>query len=100
MKFCASCGSALEFFEFLDGELCSSCLKKDTQKQAPTQKNDEQPSDNELATSILGVEDNKIVLKSPEGWVLWSGAISEKNQLQTIMTRAQRILQIRKKRNK
>ena len=105
MKFCTSCGSALEFFEFLDGELCSNCLKnKESGKQADPSPPLSAPSPQENFTDmedvVLAFEDGKLVLKSSEGWVLWSGPASERHKMKTILKRARQILKIRKKRRK
>ena len=102
MKFCTSCGAALEFFEFLDGDLCSSCLGKDNAKKTPsTPSGKKKPFETEeLAGVCLYVEKNNIILKSAEGWVLWSGPMSESHQIQSVLNRAVQILKIRKKRAK
>ncbi len=102
MKFCTACGSALEFFEFLDDELCSTCLKKDNKcsSAAPARAEEAKVSIDELSDSILCFEDNKLVLKSEEGWVLWSAPCNEQNKIKTVLSRAQRILEIRRKRRK
>ena len=99
MRFCPACGGALEFFEFLDGELCTSCRKQST--AAATVRSpaaDPASSALDIPEAILCREDERLVLKSPEGWILWSGPDTESHQLQTILTRARRILEIRRKR--
>lgn len=101
MRFCSGCGSALEFFEFLDGELCAECLKKDATPAAPKPADnggDATPDLDMLAGATLCLENDKIVLKSPEGWVLWSGPADQASSLQSILSRAQRILSIRSRR--
>ena len=106
VKFCTSCGSALEFFEFLDGELCSSCLKnRQSDKEAnPSiavpEENGKHESLADMEKAVLSFENGKLILKSPEGWILWSGPANEKHQIKTVLGRARQILKIRKKRKK
>lgn len=100
MIFCKECGGALNLFETHDEEVCYSCLRKRIvpQRSAPAQ---EKPVHSDLlADAILSYEDQKLVVRSPEGWVLWSAPDNERHSLATILSRAQRIAEIRRKRQK
>ena len=100
MRFCTSCGSALEFFEFLDGELCSSCIDGSTREKKPAKPAAETENQlNGLGETTLCLEGDRLLLKSSEGWILWSAPINEQHKLQDVLGRAQRILDIRKKRS-
>jgi hypothetical protein len=101
MQFCTGCGGALNLFETNDEGLCASCWRKKPQTAAPLSAPAlPSPTDDDLATAVLSFENNSLVLTSEEGWVLWSSPCTEKNDLQTIMKRARRIYEIRKKRTK
>ncbi len=100
MKFCTSCNSPLEFFEFLDGDLCAHCLakKKEKPEGSPSETSDRAPESNGLGKAAIGVEKESIVIRSREGWILWSGSAADTHQLQTILKKARRIQDIRTKR--
>jgi hypothetical protein len=99
MKFCKDCGNALNLFETHDEEVCYTCLRKGLQeeKPAPVQ---ETGNGALLLDALFSHEDGKLVLRSPEGWILWSAPDSETHSLGTIQMRAKRIHEIRKKRQK
>jgi hypothetical protein len=48
----------------------------------------------------LSCENNKIVLRSKEGWELWSSPSDTQSELKTILARARQIYQIRLRRQK
>jgi len=102
MRFCTACGTALELFEFLDGELCTSCLKDSEKKPASSGKTQSAKNVGHrlLPQAVVAVEEGKLVIKSPEGWVLWSGSLDDDHQLDTILSQAERIHTIRMKRQK
>lgn len=101
MQFCTDCGSVLNLFEFPDEELCFSCRKSIEKKEVPPSP---QPAPtlnvSSLADAVLSHENGQIVLKSPEGWILWSVAETGSSTMDKIVKRAERILEIRQKRFK
>ena len=99
MKFCKACGQALNLFETQDEDICHSCLKKKIEKEkpAPVREKGEAPP---LGEMFLGYEEGKLVLRSPEGWVLWSGPDTETYRMEDILIRARKICEIRNKRKK
>ncbi len=93
MHFCKKCGGALHLFESNDEQLCRSCEKKAAQPDtAMFTKNDA------ISKAVFACENNRLTLKSQEGWILWSGLINEEVSLQDILSQAQRIYQIRSQR--
>ena len=99
MIFCKDCGEVLNLFATHDEEICYTCLRKGITQEspAPVRKtgNADPPSD-----ILLGHEDDKLVVRSPEGWILWSAPDNETHSLGAILARARRIHEIRKKRRK
>jgi len=98
MKFCPECKTALSLFDYHENELCNDCLRKKKTQEKPLPSH--QKTKFALSDCILSCEDDKMVLRTEEGTMLWSSASSEKNKLGSILQRAQRILEIRNKRNK
>jgi hypothetical protein len=97
MKFCTVCEKPLDFLEFLDGELCAACQ----QKQRPTAKPAEHELDIEtLLDATLSVSGDKVELRSPEGWVLWTAGAGQQQRVRSILSGAQKILEIRRKRSR
>ena len=96
MRFCSECGGALNLFETNDDNVCWSCVrKKEPIQPVPASR----PLDaDDLAEAVLYHKDNTLILKAKEGWVLWSGPDTDQVSLATIMERARRIHEIRKKR--
>ena len=99
MIFCKVCGEALNLFETRDEEVCYTCLRKDIQQGKPAPVRETGTMDF-LSEALLGHEDDKLVVRSPEGWILWSAPDSETHNLGAILARAKRIHEIRKKRQK
>jgi hypothetical protein len=106
MQFCKDCGTVLNLFGSNERDLCSSCiqLKKNIEPPAapapviggaPGQEQDQL-----LADAVLSCENDKIILRSKEGWELWSGPADDRTELQTILARARRIYEIRLRRQK
>lgn len=54
----------------------------------------------DIFSATFSYVDGKIMLKSEEGWILWSGSADQEHSLQTIIDRAAPILKIRSKRKK
>lgn len=107
MQFCKDCGTVLNLFGNNERELCSSCIqhkKKTDSLPAPVKTPGPAPLKAEnfelLADALLSYENNKIVLRSKEGWDLWSGTPGAQTELKTILDRAKRIYEIRLRRQK
>lgn len=105
MQFCDGCGAVLNLLEFPDEELCYSCRKKrDAEESTKMPPAPPAPEPNtafdisSLAQAVLSHENNQIVLKSPEGWILWSCPDNSTSTMEKIVKRAERILEIRNKR--
>jgi hypothetical protein len=88
-------------------ELCSSCIqhkkKPDpppTSALTPGLPATKEESVELLADTLLSYENNKIVLRSKEGWDLWSSTPGVQTDLKTILARAGRIYAIRLRRQK
>lgn len=96
MQFCKKCGGALNLFETNEEGICWTCVRKSEKKvvSAPAGKDES----SELSESALTLEGDMLVLKSIEGWVLWSGPAAKAVKLGDILKRARRIHQIRSKR--
>ncbi len=93
MLFCKKCGGALHLFETNDEQLCRSCEKKTSQPDTVMfTENDA------VSKAVFVCENNRLTLKSQEGWILWSGPVNKTVSLQKILDHAQRIYQMRSKR--
>lgn len=99
MQFCKSCGGVLNIFETNDEQLCRACEKKVPPKPAVVLQTEPAAHD-DLANAVVSVENNNIIVKAEEGWVLWSGPTDKPITLGSILKRAHRIHQIRSKRNR
>lgn len=87
-----------------DKELCPPCLhnakiKSGASKPPTTQQIPEQDH-SLLDDALLSVEENRILIRSKEGWELWRGAITDQTELREILAKAKRIYQIRLRRQK
>lgn len=100
MIFCKECGEPLNLFETHDEKVCYACLRKriDPQHRAPAPPPATEPGENGPAGAVFSLEGDSLVLRSPEGWVLWSGAAGDRHRLETIVCRARKIDAIRRKR--
>ncbi len=112
MQFCKDCGTVLNIFGSEDRELCSSCIqhKKSlaSERQAPppiataSDQKETKSSEPEALELFSGAtinhESQRLVLKSREGWELWSGPANSITELATIIKKARRIYEIRLKR--
>lgn len=99
MQFCTDCGSVLNLFEFPDEELCFSCRKTVEKKEiVPPPQSSPTLDVSSIADAVLSHENGQIVLKSPEGWILWSVTDTGSSTMDKIVKRAERILEIRQKR--
>ncbi len=92
MKFCTSCGKAVSIFDTTDVELCRKCSVKENQTVVPGNANNI-----DLNGATFSAENGKLLLKSKEGWLLWSGSANELHSFQAISEKAKRILKIRRK---
>lgn len=102
MIFCKECGDALNLFETHDEDVCYSCLRSQLDPAKPSAPPPPAAADSKDCPpgATLSHEGDTLFLRSPEGWVLWSGPDSERHSLETILSRAQRIDAIRRKRKK
>lgn len=100
MKFCKKCSGALNFFETNEDEVCWSCVRKEEKTAKPASAEPESNSGEltDLSGCSFSLEGDMLVLKSPEGWLLWSGPADKEVKLGDIVKRARRIHQIRSKR--
>ncbi|OGR19416.1 MAG: hypothetical protein A2X81_13405 [Desulfobacterales bacterium GWB2_56_26] len=104
MQFCKDCGGVLNLFGNNENDLCSACVqqqKRMAQLLAPAAvvQKTETPA-GLLAETVLSLENGKIVLRSKEGWELWSAQPGVSTTLQTMLARARRIYEIRLRRQK
>ncbi|MDP3481598.1 MAG: hypothetical protein Q8R88_17680 [Desulfoprunum sp.] len=100
MIFCKECGGALNLFETHDEEVCYSCLRKTIPREKAVAVQKTAATSDLLTGAVLSHEGNTLVLRSPEGWVLWSAPDNETHSLNEIIKRARRIHEIRSKRQK
>lgn len=104
MRFCKDCGNVLNFFRNNDTDLCFSCIsRKKVSEQPPASSNPGTGQHQDvkiLSETVLSVEKGRIILRSKEGWELWSGPEGTPVELQTLLSRAERIYRIRLKRQK
>lgn len=106
MQFCKDCGTVLNIFGTHDRELCSSCIQHKIQfkpSAAPLEAITRAPKparSDLLSDSVLLYENNKIILRSKEGWELWSGPSDAQTDLKTILEKAGRIYDIRLRRQR
>ena len=99
MIFCKECGEALNLFETHDEDVCYSCLRRRLGPANPPAPPPPAAAGNVCPPgATLSREKDSLVLRSPEGWVLWSGADNERHDLEALLNRAQRIDAIRRKR--
>ena len=99
MIFCKVCGDALNLFETHAEEVCYAGLKQGIEQEKPVAAPRQQGKDL-LADAMLGHEEGNLVLRSAEGWVLWSAPDNGTYDLESLLTKARRICEIRKKRKK
>ena len=102
MRFCKDCGAVLNLFGDREIEYCSACIQHKKQAEIIHVPIPKEPVADAgvLGTTTLSLENGKIILRSQEGWELWSCAQGTTTELQTILTRAQRIYEIRLRRQK
>ncbi len=100
MQFCKDCGGVLNLLGNNDHELCSTCIQQKKRFNPVAKPAPEEDNIDLLNDAFLSYETNKIVLRSKEGWELWSAPQTTSTNLQTILNRARRIYEIRLKRQK
>lgn len=98
MQFCKECGGALNLFESNDENICWTCVRKEEKHKKPPKEQASSSDVDELSEATLSFENNMLVLKAQEGWILWSGPETQTANLGAIMKRARHIYAIRKKR--
>lgn len=99
MLFCKDCGVALGIFGKDHRDYCATCVQRHTPQPLPS--NAVTSGDVDLlAEAALSLENGKMVLRSKEGWELWSGSPGIKIELKTLFAQARRIYAIRLRRQK
>ncbi len=93
MKFCIKCGKTVSVLNDSASDLCTNCSDKKTEKAGDSKNSD-------LNSATFSTENGKLILKSKEGWLLWSGAANEIHSFHKITEKAERILNIRNKHRK
>ncbi|MBU1138627.1 MAG: hypothetical protein KKD01_04070 [Proteobacteria bacterium] len=99
MKFCKDCGGVLNLFGNNSAELCSSCIQH-TKKCLPTVPETATDNIDLIGDAVLTYENGKIVLRSKEGWLLWSASGETQTELTAVLKTAKLIYEIRNKRKK
>ena len=99
MQFCKDCGGVLNLFGKDERELCPACIQnqKAILPPPPVRRKEE---DDLLGDTFLSIENGKIVLRSKEGWELWSCPPGVRTELSTVYSQARRIYAIRLRRQK
>lgn len=100
MHFCRDCGGALNLFESNDENVCWSCIRKKEKQKPPPPPATQSLETDDLSEATLCYENNMLVLKAREGWILWSGPVTQAVSIGTILKRARYIHGIRKKRQR
>ncbi len=105
MQFCSDCGAILNLFEFSERELCTGCFQKQVPKEVEKPKIAEVTAGTCHCTKLppsarLECKDGKIIISCEEGWVLWSGVVTQPHQLQMALKSAGRIYTIRSRNKK
>ncbi len=96
MQFCKQCGTPIAVIHDKDAIFCPACIS--ASKKPQTQKNEKSlfPDLATLSGSTLTSENNKIQLRSKEGWLLWSGDCNTPHSLETLIPKAVKIYRIRR----
>jgi hypothetical protein len=99
MQFCKDCGGVLNLFGKDERELCPACIQiqKSVMPSPPARPEEENDL---LNDTVLSFENGKIILRSKEGWELWSAPAGIRTDLKTIFAQARRIYAIRLRRQK
>ncbi len=97
MQFCKQCGTPIAILHDKEAIFCPACAS--ASKTPQTRKNENALSLNltEISGFTFTTENNKILLKSKEGWLLWSGESTTPHNLETILSKAVKIHRIRKR---
>jgi hypothetical protein len=99
MLFCKDCGVALGIFGNDQREYCAACVQ--LHKPQPLPPPSAPAGDPDLlADAVLSLENGKMVLRSKEGWELWSGGPGTRMELKILVAQARRIYTIRLRRQK
>lgn len=105
MQFCKDCGGVLNLFGNNETDLCSACIQhqKNLERKSypqPAPPPPEAVPEDFLAEAILSLEEGRIVLRSKEGWELWSAPAGAPATLSSVLARARRIYEIRLRRQR
>ena len=99
MQFCKDCGGVLNLFGKDERELCPACIQNQKKVTPPPPARREE-HDDLLRDTVLSFENGKIILRSKEGWELWSAPPGVQTELKTVFAQARRIYAIRLRRQK
>lgn len=99
MQFCKDCGGVLNLFGKDERELCPACIQNQKKVTPPPPVRREE-EDALLMDTVLSFENGKIVLRSKEGWELWSAPSGGRTELKAVLAQARRIYAIRLRRQK
>jgi hypothetical protein len=100
MEFCKDCGGVLNLFGKNNSGLCSSCIQHAKPTEAVQTPTIPANGTDLLLDSTISYENEKIILRSKEGWELWSGSANKKTAMTDVLKAARLIYTIRKKRKK
>ena len=96
MQFCKQCGIPISVLQDTTLDLCITCASEVKQNTLGERK-DITGNSNILPNATIEVKDDKILLQSKEGWLLWSGDIASSHKLETLLQKAAKIYRIRKR---
>lgn len=74
--------------------------KKSVESLPPPEHDEDSEDFQILRDTTISVENEKIIIRSKEGWELWRGSASETIEMNTLLARAKKIYQIRLRRQK
>lgn len=100
MDFCKDCGGVLNLFGKNSSGLCSSCIQHAKSSEAVQAPAIPANATDLLLDSTISYENEKIILRSKEGWELWSGPGTKKTAMANVLKSARLIYKIRKKHTK
>ncbi len=100
MDFCKDCGGVLNLFGKNSSGLCSSCIQHAKPTESVQPSTISANATDLLLDSTISYENEKIVVRSKEGWNLWSGPANKTTPMANILKSARLIYKIRQKRKK
>ncbi len=97
MQFCKQCGTPIAILHDKDAIFCTTCAPAGKTTRPQKNENNVFADLAFLSDCTLSVENNKVLLTSKEGWLLWSGNSSSTHNLQILLKKAAKIYGIRKR---